>query len=659
MSADLDIYLAAFLTGLVVTYLLTPDVRKWAIRLGAVDQPNRRRPHLRPTPRGGGVAVILGVHAACLVALAFRGPRFAGGLDSHWWAYFALASLVLLAVGVADDLCGLSPPVKLSGQALAALLIWLSGTRFGSFLGYGFPPVLDCLFVVLWIVAIINAFNLIDGLDGLASGLAIISAIGLGGMLLVGRLPGDLLVLVGLIGACLAFLRYNLHPVSIFLGDTGSMFIGLSLGAVSLQTLTKSTFALSMGIALLVLGVPLFDEVLAIWRRSVRVWLTGGQPGARKRWGIMQPDLEHLHHRLLKAGLSARRVTTFLFVLNAGLVALGLLITVFRSQAAGIFLIALLAVVYVLMRHLAVIELRDTGQVILNGLRRPTHATLRSLSYPVWDMVWMAGAVAVAMWIFEGPKPGFWRAWFLDLPIWVTPTFSLLAASRVYVTLWRRARVLDVLTLGGTLVVGLVLSLGLALLIEPSAASKWLVRALVVAGLSHPAIIGVRLFYRSTEEIVLCLKNRSEVNAAVRVVLYGAGGRCQLFLRERGFSNSSSFDGRAIVGLLDDEPSLHQQWVYGYEVLGGLKDLPNVIARHGVCGIIITAVLKPESRAAVQELALGLGLNLSEWRFEDRPLLWAAAEPSPAVKAIGEPVSKPARAPALDLSKPRRPEPAV
>ena len=315
--------------------------------------------------------------------------------------------------------------------------------------------------VVVWIVAVINAYNLIDGLDGLASGLAIISATGLCGIFVLGNLPGVMLVLVALIGACLAFLRYNFHPATIFLGDTGSMFIGLILGVVSLQTFTKNTFFLSMAIPMLVLGVPIYDTLLAIWRRSVRRLVSSRKPDATgKRRGIMQPDLEHLHHRLLKSGLSTRRVAIALCVLNGGLVVFGLLMTCFQSHASGIFLLALLAAVYVLLRHMAVIELRETGQVLLTGLRRPTHALLKSLAYPVWDMFCLAGALAIAMRLFESPSPGFWHSWFLDLPLWVTPTFSLLAISRTYLTVWTRARVLDAVMLLLTLQAGLVVSLG-------------------------------------------------------------------------------------------------------------------------------------------------------------------------------------------------------
>ena len=581
-----------------MTFLLTPLVRSLALRFGIVDLPNERRPHKRPTARGGGLAVVMGVQAGCLVALAFPWHEFQGGFDFHWWRAYTIASLVLVIVGIIDDVRGLTPWTKLAGQVVAATLISLSGTTFGKVFGLGLPPMLDSGLVILWIVALINAFNLIDGLDGLASGLGIISAIGLCGIFVLGKTPGDVLVLVALIGACLGFLRYNFHPATIFLGDTGSMFIGFTLGVISLQTFTKSTFVLSLTIPMLVLGVPIYDALLAVWRRSVRQLLRGrraegGAPGK----GIFQPDLEHLHHRLLKSGLSTRRVATVLFGLNTGLVGVGLLITAFHSYASGIFLIALLAGVNVLMRQLAVIELRDTGKAFLAGLRRPTHATAKALAYPVWDMLCMSGVLALVMWLLEPPRENFWHTWFLELPVWVTPAFSLLAISRVYVTVWNRARPLDVLMLLFTLQTGLLLSLGIALLIEPSQALQWCVRALVMGGLSHPAILGVRVVYRSIEELVLYFRSKSEEGSQKeRILLYGAGGRCQLFLKERGFNDSRSFDSREIIGLIDDEPSLHAQWVYGYLVLGSAKDLAQIITRHRITGIVITAALRRPRR---------------------------------------------------------------
>jgi UDP-N-acetylmuramyl pentapeptide phosphotransferase/UDP-N-acetylglucosamine-1-phosphate transferase len=620
MFGFFDKYIAVFLTGLVVTYLLTPLVRSLAVRFGVVDMPNERRPHKRPTARGGGLALVIGVHAACLVALLFPWPKFTGDLDFSWWRNFALSSLVLIVVGVIDDVRGLRPLIKLGGQALAAALVFLSGARFGAMFGYQLPWFLDFIMVEIWLLGVINAFNLIDGLDGLAAGLAIISAAGLAGIFALNHMPSNVLILLGLVGACLGFLRYNFNPATIFLGDTGSMFLGFTLGVVSLQTFSKNTFVLSLAIPMMVLGVPIYDTLLAIWRRSVRGILRREQyPKGQKRLGIMQPDVDHLHHRLLKAGLSTRRVATTLFITNAMLVVFGLLLTTFRSHTAGIFLIALLAGAYVLMRHMAVIELRETGGVLLTGLRRPTHAMLKSLSYPAWDMVCLAGALATAMALCDPPVSNFWHSWFLELPIWVTPTISLLALSRTYLIVWTRARLLDVLMLVGTLQAGLLISLGLTLLIDPTATSTAWVRMLLIVPLGHLSMILPRVFYRSVEEVVHYLKLKGTNDGQnERILLYGAGGRCQLFLKERGFNNSTSFDNRIIVGLMDDEPSLHFQWVYGHLVLGGLKDLPGLIQRHKISGIVITTTLRPESLSALREVTTEHGLFLGEWLFEVR-----------------------------------------
>ena len=616
MFGDLDKYFLVFLAGLAVTYLLTPVVRGAAIRYGVVDLPNERRPHKHPTARGGGVAVVLGVHAACLVAVLFPWPKSPGGFDFEWWQKFALASLVLLVVGVIDDVRGMKPLLKLGGQVAAALIMWFSGTRFGLLLGHDIPAPVDCVLVVLWLVAIINAFNLIDGLDGLASGLAIISAVGLCGILVMQQNPGEVLLLLGFIGACLGFLRYNFHPATVFLGDTGSMFIGFTLGVVSLQTFNKNTFLISMAIPIMVLGVPIYDVLLAVWRRSVRSWVSGKSAGDRR--GVMQPDVEHLHHRLSKAGLSTKRVATMLYVLNGGMVAVGLSIMLFQSHAAGIFLIALLAAVYLLMRQLAVIELRETGNALLMGLRRPTHTTFKALVYPVWDMVWLAGSLALIMWFIEEKPVDFWHTWFMDLPVWVTPTFSLLALSRTYVTYWPRARLRDVLMVLFWLQTGILLSLGIALVIDPEFASKWVLRAILIAGISHPVIMTSRLFYRCVEELVLWLKRQGDaVGEVERVVLYGAGIRAQLFLKDRAMKTSKQPDGRQILGFVDDEKSLHFQWVYGFLVLGGLKELPQLIVRKKISRIVIVSELLPETRAAIQEITTRSGIKLSEWQPEE------------------------------------------
>jgi FlaA1/EpsC-like NDP-sugar epimerase len=265
------------------------------------------------------------------------------------------------------------------------------------------------------------------------------------------------------------------------------------------------------------------------------------------------------------------------------------------------------------MRQLAVIELRETGRALLMGLHRPTHATFKALAYPVWDMFWLAGSLALIMWVIEGRRVDFWHTWFVDLPVWVTPTFSLLALSRTYVTYWPRARLRDVLMVLVWLQAGILFSLGLALVIEPAAGKQWVIRAILVAGISHPVLVASRLFYRCIEELVLWLKRQGDPGETERVLLYGAGIRAQLFLKDRALRIAKNFDGRLIVGFIDDEKMLHFQWVYGQLVLGGLQELPALIERQKINRVIIVAELPPESRSAIQEIAARCGIHLSDW----------------------------------------------
>jgi FlaA1/EpsC-like NDP-sugar epimerase len=163
---------------------------------------------------------------------------------------------------------------------------------------------------------------------------------------------------------------------------------------------------------------------------------------------------------------------------------------------------------------------------------------------------------------------------------------------------------------------------GLALLIDPySQFQHLLAQALVVSTISHPPILCGRVLYRFLEELVSWSRSKDELRAdGRRVLLYGAGGRCWLFLSELGFNSTGGSDGRSIVGVIDDDHMLHFQWVYGYQVLGGRRDLSDLIARHKVTGIIVTALLTPESTRAVREFAARHELDLTEWHCEERQI---------------------------------------
>jgi FlaA1/EpsC-like NDP-sugar epimerase len=249
-------------------------------------------------------------------------------------------------------------------------------------------------------------------------------------------------------------------------------------------------------------------------------------------------------------------------------------------------------------------------------------------------MACFAGAVAISMWFFEGTRVVFWRTWFLDLPVWVTPTFILLAVSETYVTLWNRARLRDILKLTFTLQLGLLASLAIALMIDPyNNVQQCFIRALVIGSLCHPAILCSRMFYRFVEELVNWSRAKSDLTEeGNRVVLYGTGGRCWLFLSVRAVDHAGRPDNRGIIGLIDDDPALRSRWIYGYRVLGTGMDLPSLVVANRISGVIIVEELNGKAQKTLEEMAAKHGFQLSEWRFGER-IIEPHTDQLPAVNA--------------------------
>ena len=291
----------------VVTLALTPLARTLALRAGALDHPGPRRVHAVATPRFGGLGMAVAVLGVAWAARLLPGP--AHELDVRPLLGLTVASLPMLALGVLDDLGSVGPWVKLSVQACAALAL--------TVFGYGVPlltnpfgaPLVTGLWsvplTIVWVVVLTNAVNLIDGLDGLAAGVV---GIACAALWLTGRGHGDFYVMfltAILLGACGGFLVWNRPPARIFMGDTGSQFLGLTLSAISLLENRKGTAALTLLLPLVALGVPLADGTLAFVRRALR-----GQP-------VFRGDAGHIHHRLLDAGLSPHAALGVLWGLSA------------------------------------------------------------------------------------------------------------------------------------------------------------------------------------------------------------------------------------------------------------------------------------------------------------------------------------------------------
>ncbi|MCB0346846.1 MAG: hypothetical protein KDD66_17140 [Bdellovibrionales bacterium] len=628
-------YPVVFIGSFCIAFLLVPVVKRLAYVVGAVDQPGERRLNKAAVPRLGGLALFAGFHFGCALVFLPHWLPFSGELDSTWWLNFLLISSGLLLIGIVDDIHQLRPITKLLGQILVATLLYYANFRFGRVLGIQLPVALDYVVTTFWYLALINAFNLIDGLDGLAAGLACVGATGIAGAMLILRQPGDALVLVALIGACLAVLRFNFHPAKIFLGDSGSMFLGLTIATIAVSTSTKGTTLAVIGISALAAGVPLLDTLLAIWRRSVRKIALDNKDAINSA-SVMGADMDHLHHRLLRLGLGQDAVAMRLWSFSAVIVACGLAIMTFSSQAAGIFLLAFVSATYVIVRHLAHVELWDSGRALVQGLKRPTKPVLAAILYPIVDFILLAVAFYISAFIvFEETKTFSLKGYWIEhVAQWSCLSFIALVLSNSYRRVWSRARTADFVFLGLSILSSVVVSLGVQLILSPIDRVQLTKLAVTYMFVSVSLVVGWRSIPRIIKEVMASRfankLNRRGDNGR-RVLVYGAGERCGLFLRQLGYASIIRRNRHTVVGLIDDARNLRRRIVYGFTVLGDLTDLPTLIDSNAIDEIIISCTLPEEKQAFLTRVAADRGVEVSSWNLNTNGAPVAASDQRRAV----------------------------
>jgi UDP-GlcNAc:undecaprenyl-phosphate GlcNAc-1-phosphate transferase len=318
----MNTYLTLFLISLAASLFATPVIRRLAQRHGWLDVPkDGRRVHAVPIPRLGGVAVFASVMLA-LAVLPFVDNLVTRQLAGQWQGVVAVlaSSTLVFLFGVYDDLAGTSAKWKFVAQGAAAVLLYYLGGRVDAvtipFVGsFELPPVLGFGVTLLWVVGISNAFNLIDGLDGLATGASLFAALVMLGVSLVNGRVLVTVVSIALVGSLIGFLRYNFNPASIFLGDSGALFIGFLLAALSVTGTQKASTVVAVAIPLMAFALPVIDTGFAIARRFV-----SGKP-------LFEGDREHIHHKLLERGWSQRRVAFALYGVCAFFGLLALLFT--------------------------------------------------------------------------------------------------------------------------------------------------------------------------------------------------------------------------------------------------------------------------------------------------------------------------------------------
>ena len=612
-------YPAIFLAGLLAVWLATPLWERLAPRWGFLDRPGGRKLHRAPVPRGGGVGIFLGFHAACALEFLLPWNPFAGQLSSDWWFRFLPVSAGVVLLGLLDDRFDLKPLVKLAGQVVLAAAAYESGIHLQNLLGFELPEWMDALATVFWFVALMNAFNLIDGVDGLATGIALIAATGIGLSLVFRGSPGDVLLFLGLAGACLGFLRHNFYPARVFLGDAGSLFLGFTLAALSVSTKSKASFMAGLGVPLLAVGVPLFDTLLAVWRRSMRRALrraTGADAGG----GIEMADGDHLHHRLLRRGLGQGQVAGLLYAATLALVVVGLLASAFRDRALGILVLAFLLAACTVVRHLAGIELLESGRVVLQGLARPVRRNQTLLFYLAGDVL-ILNLVLLAVEALLDLQDGVLdvplkAAWLRSAPVDFFIPFGFLLLFRSYSRVWYLARVSEYAATGLAVALGCAVAFGVRLLGAPAAVG-WTgpaLRYLLYAGLAAPAVVFSRAALRVVQDLMPWLLRETGAGdaRAPRALVCGAGYRTTLFLRQMMFGVRDRMAAE-IVGIVSDDAAITGHAVHGVRVVGTSRELPALVARLRVAVVYLVEPVGEAALAGLRQALKGAGVRLVRW----------------------------------------------
>lgn len=316
-----------FVTSLAIVCALVPFVKKLAFKIGAVDEPSKRRVHNKTTARLGGVAMYFGIVLCCVLAavgvkylgweipLSYKNPN---GVN-YFIATFGCT--LMFVVGIVDDMKCLPPKTKLIFQIIAAITVSASGILLnrifnpftGSFIEFGY---LSYPITIFYLVAFANIINLIDGLDGLAAGISAIAAATIFIFAVTTNKADAAILSLGIMGACVGFLFFNFNPAKIFMGDSGSLTLGFLLGIASLLATARTAAVITMLVPLLAAGVPIIDTFAAIVRRK------------REHTPIDQADTGHIHHRLLKSGYSTRKVVLIMWVWTAFLSICGIIMTI-------------------------------------------------------------------------------------------------------------------------------------------------------------------------------------------------------------------------------------------------------------------------------------------------------------------------------------------
>lgn len=588
----ISLFTVAFLLPLLLSLLLTPLVIKFANRIGATDAPDERKVHTSVMPRIGGLAVVLSAAGSILALYLLFSASLPDLFDGSYTTLIVIICFIsLFGLGFRDDLKPLSPEVKFGIQFILAAIIYFAGFKISNITnpldtGILNVGIFDLPITILWIVGITNAFNLIDGLDGLASGVAVIACISIFAITsLSGQIWAAIFSLI-VAGALVGFLRYNFNPAKIFLGDSGSLFIGFALALLSIQGTAKITTGFAVLLPILVLALPITDTLVSMIRRLFGSFLdrdpgVPSQTMLHRLHRMFTPDKLHIHHRLLSLGLSHRNTVLVLYMVSAFFAFSAFLFTQIDSIQRSLTIALALGLILILcIKKLRYYEIAIFNNGLLMAfyekwiLKKSEWISFAdiffiSVSYSLsYTMVYLVNPAAVE-------QLNFGLTLAIVLPLQLTTLWT----TGLYREKMNQLSIANALHTTASIATAVGLTGIVFLLMEflsPIGAAQFLI-------FDFYFLLTLLFGYRVAYQALRFWFNRDK-KTGENVLIYGAGENGTLILQN---ILSSSNKDLKVIGFLDDDPDLEGKIIYGYPILGGHWVLSKTHQNHRIDSIYL------------------------------------------------------------------------
>jgi UDP-GlcNAc:undecaprenyl-phosphate/decaprenyl-phosphate GlcNAc-1-phosphate transferase len=611
-------YIVCFFSALLLSFLITPLVRILAQRLKVLDLPSPRKIHKSPIPLLGGIPIFISFNLVLILGVVFRIIDLKESMLSRWPLFF-LCQAIVLATGIYDDIKKLQPRIKFLFQILAGELLIVCGFLILAIknpfsgktieLGFWSIPV-----TIIWIVGITNALNLVDGLDGLAAGIALITTATIFVIALYLQTYGIALVASVLAGSILGFLRYNFHPAKIFLGDSGSLLLGFMLAVLSVEGSFKGAVVITVLAPILALGLPIMDTFLSMTRRflaSVKLVKIPEKKGKVKilffrKFALFEADKNHVHHRLLGFGLSQRTAVLVLYLvcgLLCGLAVLSVMITNFNMT---LFLAAVVISFFIGIRTLKYEEFHFFDKGMLLPLFNNPWLD-RRFFVAFLDFVFISTSYFLSFLLLFGDLNAKTRRFYLfTLPLVLVVKLVCFFLARIYRISWKYVGLEDILRVAKALLISSVSSFAILATAFGLKAFNGLVFFVLDFYLLSSFVVGARASYRILDSYYMRRRRKEEK----QIIIYGAGRKASLLLREIKHS------GRQTVGFLDDDPAKKGKIQHGCPILGTLKELGQILGKNEVAEVILsTPKIEKDRIARLIEICRERGIEVKQFDF--------------------------------------------